>query len=60
MTSTTAKKSRKVRELKTKDPASRELAYLFNSGPTPADPFPTCGPDPTEDLLGCESFGAYP
>jgi subtilisin-like proprotein convertase family protein len=33
------------------------LAYLFNNGPNPQNPFPTCGPDPTEDLLGCESFG---
>ncbi|MEO2159411.1 MAG: hypothetical protein ABGX31_08755, partial [bacterium] len=33
------------------------LAYLFSAGPNPQNPFPTCGPDPTEDLLGCESFG---
>jgi len=36
------------------------LAYLFNSCPNPADPFPTCGPDPTDDLLGCENFGVCP
>ena len=36
------------------------LAYLFSAGPNPQNPFPTCGPDPTEDLLGCESFGGCP
>jgi hypothetical protein len=36
------------------------LTYLFNNGPNPQNPFPTCGPDPTEDLLGCESFGGCP
>ena len=36
------------------------LTYLFNNGPNPQNPFPTCGPDPTEDLLGCESFGVCP
>jgi hypothetical protein len=36
------------------------LAYLFSAGPNPQNPFPTCGPDPTEDLLGCESFGVCP
>ncbi|MDC3252040.1 FG-GAP-like repeat-containing protein [Planctomycetota bacterium] len=36
------------------------LAHLFNNGPNPQNPFPTCGPDPTEDLLGCESFGVCP
>ena len=33
------------------------LNYLFLGGPPPADPFPTCGPDPTtDDDLTCESF----
>lgn len=30
------------------------LNYLFFAGaPTPAAPFPNCGPDPTDDGLGC-------
>ena len=36
------------------------LAYLFTAGDFPPAPFPTCGPDPTEDLLGCENFGVCP
>jgi len=31
------------------------LRYLFSDGPQPPDPFPVCGPDPTEDALTCES-----
>jgi hypothetical protein len=34
------------------------LNYLFLGGPTPAAPFPTCGPDLTDDGLGCQSFAA--
>jgi len=30
------------------------LSGLFLGGPAPAAPFPGCGPDPTEDPLGCE------
>ncbi|MEM7262070.1 MAG: hypothetical protein AAF488_08770 [Planctomycetota bacterium] len=29
------------------------LSHLFAGGPPPAAPFPTCGPDPTPDLLHC-------
>jgi hypothetical protein len=29
------------------------LASLFRSGAVPPPPFPLCGPDPTEDPLGC-------
>ncbi|MFN0060140.1 MAG: LamG domain-containing protein [Planctomycetota bacterium] len=29
------------------------LTYLFSAGPAPPAPFPTCGPDPTTDALGC-------
>ncbi|MCA8959637.1 MAG: VCBS repeat-containing protein [Planctomycetes bacterium] len=29
------------------------LSFLFTSGPTPPPPFPSCGSDPTPDLLGC-------
>jgi hypothetical protein len=36
------------------------LAYLFTEGDFPPAPFPLCGPDPTDDLLGCESFGVCP
>jgi len=32
------------------------LDYLFNGGPEPPAPFPACGPDPTDDNLGCDSF----
>jgi hypothetical protein len=30
------------------------LNYLFRGGPRLEPPFPFCGPDPTEDELGCE------
>ena len=33
------------------------LNYLFVDGPPPPDPFPICGPDPTEDGLGCVDGG---
>lgn len=33
-----------------------DLSYLFVGGPAPAEPFPSCGIDPTPDELGCESF----
>lgn len=33
------------------------LAYQFAGGPAPAEPFPGCGPDPTDtDPLDCQSF----
>jgi hypothetical protein len=36
------------------------LTSLFIGGDMPPPPFPTCGVDPTGDLLGCESFGVCP
>ena len=30
------------------------LAFLFNAGSAPPEPFPECGTDPTPDLLGCQ------
>jgi CxxC motif-containing protein (DUF1111 family) len=30
--------------------------YLFLGGPEPEPPFGICGPDPTDDSLGCDSF----
>jgi hypothetical protein len=32
------------------------LSALFLVGPLPAAPFPACGDDPTEDVLGCEAY----
>jgi hypothetical protein len=32
------------------------LNFLFLGGPAPAAPFAGCGPDPTIDELGCDSF----
>jgi hypothetical protein len=32
------------------------LNYLFLGNPAPSSPFPDCGPDPTEDELGCETY----
>ncbi len=32
------------------------LSYLFAGGSAPASPWSSCGPDPTADPLGCESF----
>ncbi len=32
------------------------LNFLFLGGLAPAEPFPTCGPDPTPEGLGCKSF----
>jgi hypothetical protein len=32
------------------------LRYLFIAGMSPAEPFSSCGPDPTMDGLTCESF----
>jgi len=29
------------------------FVYLFLGGPPPSQPFPYCGPDPTEDSLDC-------
>jgi hypothetical protein len=36
------------------------LASLFQGGAEPPAPFPTCGPDPTDDGLGCKAYGACP
>jgi parallel beta-helix repeat protein len=36
------------------------LNYLFLGGLPPEPPFPTCGPDPTPDELGCEARGPCP
>lgn len=36
------------------------LAGLFSSGPAPTAPYPTCGPDPTPDLLPCFIHAACP
>lgn len=36
------------------------LATLFSQGAPPRPPFPDCGPDPTPDALGCDSFDACP
>ncbi|MGE4619829.1 MAG: hypothetical protein AAEJ04_08495 [Planctomycetota bacterium] len=36
------------------------LSYLFSGGPPPAEPFDSCGIDPNEDDLTCESFDACP
>lgn len=35
------------------------ITYLFQMGPAPAAPFPTCGPDGTPDMLTC-SMGSCP
>ena len=32
------------------------LNHLFLGGPAPEQPFPTCGPDRTDDELACQSF----
>ena len=32
------------------------LMYQYAFGPPPPAPFPTCGPDPTADAIGCDSF----
>ena len=32
------------------------LNFLFSGGPGPLPPFDACGPDPTQDELGCEAF----
>ena len=32
------------------------LDYIFQGGLAPALPFPDCGADLTDDLLGCESY----
>lgn len=36
------------------------LGALFSAGPAPPPPSAECGPDPTTDALGCESFDACP
>ncbi|MBN1421713.1 MAG: hypothetical protein JXP34_23265 [Planctomycetes bacterium] len=36
------------------------LTYLFAKGPQPPDPFGGCGPDPTQDPLGCVQFKGCP
>lgn len=32
------------------------LNYLFLGGPPPEEPFERCGPDPTEDAIGCAAY----
>ncbi|MCA8960158.1 MAG: hypothetical protein KDC38_06575 [Planctomycetes bacterium] len=46
-------------EVSISDPAYL-LTYLFQFGPVPPAPFPSCGADPTSDLLDCEVFGPCP
>ena len=36
------------------------LTYLFSNGAPPAAPFDSCGIDPTDDSITCESFDACP
>ncbi len=36
------------------------LTYLFSGGEPPEEPFDSCGIDPTEDTITCESFDACP
>jgi len=36
--------------------AISSFSYLFLGGPAPEPPFEICGPDPTEDSLGCDSY----
>ena len=36
------------------------LASLFQGAAAPAAPFPACGPDPTDDGLGCEAYYRCP
>ncbi|MBT6968391.1 MAG: hypothetical protein HOA02_06380, partial [Planctomycetes bacterium] len=36
------------------------LGFLFSGGATPPLPFPTCGEDPTADLLDCVGSPACP
>jgi hypothetical protein len=47
-------------ELDISDPVSG-LNYLFVMGsPSPPAPFPSCGTDPTNDSLGCDTFAGCP
>jgi hypothetical protein len=39
------------------DPISL-LEFLFLGGPSPPDPFGSCGHDPAGEALGCTSFPA--
>ena len=36
------------------------LSYLFSNGAAPAAPFDSCGIDPTEDSISCDSFDFCP
>lgn len=36
------------------------LAWLFTGGPEPPAPYPSCGFDPTNDFLRCDSFPPCP
>jgi hypothetical protein len=36
------------------------LTYLFSGGAAPSEPFDSCGIDPTEDTITCDSFDACP
>ena len=36
------------------------LEDLFQDGPDPSGPYPACGLDPTDDMLGCDTYNACP
>jgi hypothetical protein len=36
------------------------LLHYFNGGPTIPEPFPDCGPDPTNDTLTCDQYDYCP
>jgi hypothetical protein len=36
------------------------VASLFQGAAAPPAPFPTCGPDPTDDGLGCDAYSQCP
>ncbi|HVR74304.1 MAG TPA: VWA domain-containing protein, partial [Planctomycetota bacterium] len=36
------------------------IGHLFQGGPPPPPPYPSCGPDPTEDPLRCEESNLCP
>ncbi len=36
------------------------LSALFSGGPPPPPPHPSCGSDPTADMLDCGSFAGCP
>jgi hypothetical protein len=44
----------------TVDDALRLLSHLFAGDERIAEPYESCGYDPTEDALGCEFYAACP